>query len=384
MMTLLSETVEGTRPPLLPVVSRPIVATVTSALPAALQQGFRLPSLLGGLADRARRFVDRDAADVLSADVAESFYACTGCLRCRSWCEHGNDVPSALQQGRAAAASEGMAPAAASVVKDRFARAGHAEPGDVQGALEALSREAATPVSPAAPRFLPGCEAVSGSPSSVRAGLAVAARLGEPMTLAAGVVCCGRPLFEAGWTEAFAAHVSRVWELLGTRSVVVGSAACARALTEHATSAGVTPRAPVTHLTTHLARRLASVRREGTLRREPLEGSVVFHDPCQLGRGLGEYDAPRELLDATGLSRVEARENREKSDCCGAGGLLPRTFPDTARALALARADALRDTGATRVATACPACRRALVQAGLDAVDVTELLDEWLSGTRPA
>lgn len=47
---------------------------------------------------------------------------------------------------------------------------------------------------------------------------------------------------------------------------------------------------------------------------------VTFHDPCYLGRGNGEYEAPRDLLRKLEVELVEMRKCKQNGLCCGAGG----------------------------------------------------------------
>ena len=91
-------------------------------------------------------------------------------------------------------------------------------------------------------------------------------------------------------------------------------------------------------------------------------GPVRWHDPCQLGRGLGVYEAPRAVLGRA-LGRTpdefDAHQRRELGVCSGAGGLLPATMPEVARDVARARLDAHArlsrgsGDGGGRVVTAC-------------------------------
>jgi len=84
-------------------------------------------------------------------------------------------------------------------------------------------------------------------------------------------------------------------------------------------------------------------------------GSVVYHDPCYLGRYRGVFDEPRDVL-ARSVDLLEAPRNRERSFCCGAGGGQMFLGEEKGKRVNLARAEELVATGASTVAAACPFC----------------------------
>ncbi len=50
------------------------------------------------------------------------------------------------------------------------------------------------------------------------------------------------------------------------------------------------------------------------------EAKITFHDPCYLGRYNDEYDAPRHVATATGMTLVEMEKSKSQAMCCGGGG----------------------------------------------------------------
>jgi len=92
-----------------------------------------------------------------------------------------------------------------------------------------------------------------------------------------------------------------------------------------------------------------------------LSGTVTYHDPCYLGRHNGEYDAPRGVLQKSGLNVTEMPRNRNKGFCCGAGGA--QFWKEEEEGRERVSENRFREaaaTGASKVATGCPFCRSML------------------------
>lgn len=85
---------------------------------------------------------------------------------------------------------------------------------------------------------------------------------------------------------------------------------------------------------------------------------ITFHDPCYLGRGNDEYDAPRDVINAfDGIEFAEMKRSKSKSLCCGAGGgqMFKEAEPGNKEVFIERIEDAI-EAKADVVATACPFC----------------------------
>ena len=104
------------------------------------------------------------------------------------------------------------------------------------------------------------------------------------------------------------------------------------------------------------------------LEKGKVEGRITYHDPCQVGRNGGVYQAPRNALKALTDDYVDTDPTRSANWCCGGGGgLVLAGEPDFRMESSKVKADQLRATGAKIVATACEMCFAQL----------TELEDEY-------
>ncbi|UEM03150.1 (Fe-S)-binding protein [Skermanella rosea] len=137
---------------------------------------------------------------------------------------------------------------------------------------------------------------------------------------------------------------------------------------------------PVVHHTAFLLDLL----RDGRLKAETrLSESVTYHDPCYLGRYNGEIEAPRDLLDAIGVARVEMERSGLRSSCCGGGGGAPLTDVAGERRIPDVRMDHARATGAATVAVACPNCALMLEGVVGPRPQVAEIAELVLAATEP-
>jgi Fe-S oxidoreductase len=144
---------------------------------------------------------------------------------------------------------------------------------------------------------------------------------------------------------------------------------------------------PVEHISQLIAREVQA----GKIKFNLVEnGSDVYtyHDPCYLGRHNQIYDAPRDVLDAIpGLKRVEMSRCRDRSFCCGGGGLMLFYEPQEEQRMGVLRVRMAAEAGANVIVTACPFCMAnmedAIKVAGMEgkmtAIDLAELVEKQIA-----
>ncbi len=94
------------------------------------------------------------------------------------------------------------------------------------------------------------------------------------------------------------------------------------------------------------------------LRQGAINKTVTYHDPCNVGRKVGIFEGPRELLKFISANFVEMWPNRKYSICCGGGGSVSQNSDMGSKRLehAMWKRDQILRTGADILTTSCQNC----------------------------
>ena len=107
--------------------------------------------------------------------------------------------------------------------------------------------------------------------------------------------------------------------------------------------------------------------------------ALRYHDSCALGRGLGLYEPPRQLLArVSGSAPLELTQSRALGRCSGAGGILPVSMPEIAGSAADRLLAENRRLGGGTLVTSCASSLSLLRARGADALDLISVLERGL------
>jgi Fe-S oxidoreductase len=107
----------------------------------------------------------------------------------------------------------------------------------------------------------------------------------------------------------------------------------------------------------------------------PVSQDITYHDPCYLGRHNKVYDAPRDLIGASGATLTEMPRHADRGLCCGAGGARMWMEEHIGKRVNVERTEEAMDTGASKIATGCPFCR-VMMTDGVDDVAATREVEK--------
>lgn len=184
-----------------------------------------------------------------------------------------------------------------------------------------------------------------------------------------GGICCGRPLMLAGKTNAAYETISANRKMIlgsGCRTLVLSCPICYKIFKDEYALDGI----EVLHYTQFI-KRLAD---EGKLKLTAGDERIVYHDPCELGRGCGVYKEPREVLAQAG-TLVKAAKEGDESICCGGSlGSLTLDSRDRAKITESSVGNLLVNNPQT-IVTACPLCLKTFSESVPETVKVQDFAE---------
>jgi len=315
------------------------------------------------------------------ADMAARVFACTECGACQEECFKYLPLCDIYEAMKEDLAEVGLAPQERTSLLEPLDQDGNpfGKPAEKRMAWVEGSRRVGRQ---AAVVFYAGC-----TPSYIRRGIArstyqVLEAAGIEFALLGEEVCCGHPQISMGRPDLARTQMEKniaQIEQSGADTVVFACPGCL------ATFRNAVPRLlgrSLSFETVHVTEFLVASPDFARLLLQKQSGVVTYHDPCTLGRGLGVFDAPRNLVDAVpGVRLVEMERTRERSYCCGNGAFVRYDHEPMAIETERSRlAEAMR-TGADAVLSTCPACQIGLLDATRREKAAIEVLDvvEWIA-----
>jgi Fe-S oxidoreductase len=302
-------------------------------------------------------------------DLRERIYACTGCLSCEQQCAvyHHQHIFEVIQSLRVEAVTQGHLNPAYMVIAESLKKEDNvfgkpkAERGDWTANLDIkdVGREEVDT------GYHAGCM-LSFDPELwevPRSAVTLLSSAGMDIgVMGAEESCCGGRAFEIGYVGEFTKYAEHFLETFNTLGVSRVVTSCSDG---YSTFKKLYPKIDIemNFDVVHTVEVLDELIKGGKLKlTKNLPMKVTYHDPCHLGRHLGDsgvYDPPRDVLKSlAGIELVEMERNRENAWCCGAGAGVSQANVDLALWTANERLKEAVDTGASALVTACPWCER--------------------------
>jgi Fe-S oxidoreductase len=297
----------------------------------------------------------------LAEEAPYMYKKCASCGLCLAWCETEIDAGEVMLASRVDLVNAGMAPVQAVGIQKNIQSHGnpHGEPASER--YSGIADEIQSLPDTAEVLYFAGCDTLFRQPEIAKAALKVLKAAGVDHTMIkAGEPCCGEPLRLMGFIDDFKASARKVVESIvetGAKTVVCTCPSCLRMMKEVYAAYGVEGLANVEFL--HMSEYLLQLTNAGRLQfNNTMAMRVTYHDPCDLGRRLGIYEPPRQVIETLpGIQFKDMFFNRRDARCCGAGGGLAATNLELVIEASKTVIGLAKDVNAEILVTACPTCK---------------------------
>lgn len=211
--------------------------------------------------------------------------------------------------------------------------------------------------------FLAGCSLSSSSPEEV--GKTVNYLQSVYPGLSAVQKCCGMPTKNMGQEELFRKRFASLQEdldRLNIEELIVACQNCKKIIDRYGTVR-----------TRSLWEVLPEIGIPEEMRGKGRDSEIVFtiHDSCPTREERGIHDGIRWLMQELGYRVIEAEDSREKTRCCGAGGMAGDASPEVTRRIIQKRLETLPSEN---VVVYCGTCRSNLAAGGANVWHILDLL----------
>lgn len=318
----------------------------------------------------------------LNPYFVDAMYRCTGCGSCEVVCHAMIPLVELWEKVRTWLVQEGVGPMKAHQAMAKKVVECHNPYGEPDSTRSAWwpADVKKTPVPDVI--FFAGCTGSYRQQGAPQNGIRILDRAGVTVnTMGKDEWCCSSPLLRTGTTSQSLPCAEKNVEKadgMGAKDMVMTCAGCYKTVS---TDFGKYY-AKVGQNVYHFAQYVEKLINE---RKLPLnneyKAKVTYHDPCHLGRHMGVYDAPRNVLKKIkGIELIEMDRSRECSRCCGAGGGYKSQYNDFAVNIAAERVRDAEETGAEILVTCCPFCVTNLSQGAkqigskMKVMDLSEIL----------
>jgi heterodisulfide reductase subunit D len=324
---------------------------------------------------RGRIKIARDIAEhgIQNPKEVERIFECTLCGRCREVCTTDIDLLEVWKELRAEIAGDGRQPESLKVLVKNIDTVGNitGEPAEQRemwlGRLDESFKDYIGKKGEVL--YFTGCTGAL-FPAANKIPQSFVEILKEAKVnftlLGKDENCCGFPLYGAGefakGKEMILSNIAKIQEL-GVKEVVTTCPSCYHTIKEDWVKVyGKELPFTVAHVSQYLERLI----KEGKLEFEELNERVTYHDPCDLGRNSGIYEAPRNVIKSIpGVELIEMHKNRENANCCGGGGNLEAVEPELVGQISVNRLNDAKEIGVSTIISSCQQCKRTLHSAAV-------------------
>ncbi len=307
----------------------------------------------------------------------DSIFSCLTCNLCNTFCLPKVDEEELMKLARASIVESGIDVSKYSKISENISHQ-HNPLGDKHQLRTDSVKDMIDSLVDSDTLLFIGCMSSYREIEIARTSVELLKKLNFEFTIMQDEYCCGAPAISTGFLEIAKKsmnHNVTEWKKRGIKQIITPCSACYRTIKtfypEHLPDFDFN----VQHIIEVIKSKLSNLKE--------LKSKITFHDPCHLGRAMGVYDVPRDILKKIpGSSVVEMEHAREEGFCCGAGGGVRNNFPDLSLDVVTLRVNEALEINADYLTSACPLCKYQLKNSpnigNLKVLDIIELVNQLI------